>query len=137
MNASRMVPKKVKKVSGTFSTKSEKGVRNLFYEHVHPGGHPLDRGPPALRGGQAEDLLRERAQADALETLVFNLEPLPLLLRPALAVPADLVHVGEELEAVAFRVLEVEGVIAARPFVLDLAQHAYALCEQVLPDTLH
>src|SRR5438552_19192183 len=59
--------------------------------------------------------------------LVVDLEALPLSLRPALSVPADAVHVAEELQAVPFRIVEVEGVVVARPFVLDLAAHVHAL----------
>ena len=63
--------------------------------------------------------------------LIFDRESLPLLLRAALAVPADLVHLAEELKAVAFGIVEVEGVVVAGPFVLDLAADVHALREKV------
>src|SRR5262249_55560085 len=40
------------------------------------------------------------------------------------------------LQAVAFRGVEVEGVVVARPLVLDLAAQAHALSEEVLADAL-
>src|SRR5260370_1464032 len=68
--------------------------------------------------------------------LVVDLEALPLLLRPALSIPPDAVHVAEELQAVPFRIVEVEGVVVARPFVLDLAAHVDALRKEMFPDAL-
>src|SRR5205823_1051713 len=68
--------------------------------------------------------------------LVLEREAAPLLARAAFAVPADLVHVAEELQAVALGDVKVEGVVAAGAFVLDRPEHARALGEQVGADAL-
>ena len=77
----------------------------------------------------------ERFFRESVPELVFDGEAFPLLLRAALAVPADLVHVAVELQAIAFRVIEVEGVVAARAFVLD-RRRLDTLGEQISADAL-
>src|SRR5207245_11293254 len=88
----------------------------------------LDARPSYPSRGRFEDR-REVAQLGKVQSLILDLEALPLLPRPAPSVPADAVHVAEELQAIPFRVVEVEGVVVARPLVLALAAGVHALRE--------
>src|SRR5258706_6810761 len=73
-------------------------------------------------GARCYSRLRGRcasSSASSARRLVFDGKALPLILRPAVAVPADLVHLAEELQAIAFGIVEIEGVVVARALVLD------------------
>src|SRR5262249_33296216 len=91
---------------------------------------------PAVPGMRFATTARSASSRGRPDGSVVHLEALPLVLGARLSVPADAVHVAEELQAVALGIVEVEGVVAAGPLVLDLAAHVDTLRDQVTADPL-